>query len=108
MADTGNKSSGFITRVAKVFLLVGSMTTLSVAFCPIAGLVECVVLAIGALLAPDIVVALRDNHFFVGGQRDDDIAFTDGVYCFRNLVELGAPFAVTGAVVVGTVNQGIQ
>ena len=91
-----------------VSLLAGPVTTAGVALCPIAGLVESVVLAIAALFAPDVVVTLGNNDIFVGGQRDDDIVFLDGAYCFRGLVELGAPFAVTGAVVSRTVAKGIQ
>lgn len=89
-------------------LLAGRVTAGGVAFCPIAGLVKSVVLAIAALFTPDVVVALGNNYVLVDRERDDDIVFFDGVHGGCGLVELGTPFAVASADILGTVNQGVQ
>ena len=78
------------------------MLAVCVALSPVTGLVERVILPITASLAPYIVVTFRNNNFFVHGQRDGDIGSGDS---FDGFMELGAPFAVTGAVVIGTVDE---
>lgn len=86
-------------------LVGGPVMALSVTFCPVTAFVERVVLSIATLLAPDVVVALRNNYFLVCDEGDVGIGSGDSFDC---LMELGAPFTVTSARVLGAVDDCIQ
>lgn len=83
----------------------GPVTALSMTFCPVTAFVERVVLSITTLCTPDVVVALGNNYFLVCGEGDVGIGSSDSFDC---LIELGAPFTVTSARVLGAVDDCIQ
>jgi hypothetical protein len=85
------------------------MTMLSVTLCPVSAFPERVILSVTALFAPDIVVTIDNNGFFIDGEGKSDIVCGRESLCqLRSFVELRAPFTVTSAVILAAVDEGVQ